>query len=242
MRVDVDAGAEAIMDALARAQPLVDATGEPGTHVGGMLAQVRDTMTDITGQPANEIAIRDVLAVDTMVPAEVRGGLAGEVALENAVALAAMVRTRPQPDAGRGRPRSPTSWARRPPSAGSRARWPPCGALTTPGIERPVAVLDLGGGSTGRGAARPRRRVRRHARRRGGRAGHQADRRRAGAWTTARPPSTSSAIRWPRWRASSTCATRTARSSSSQEPLPPQVFARVVTLERGRPARRCPRG
>ena len=68
VRVDVNAGAEAIMDALARAQPLVDATGEPGTHVGGMLAQVRDTMTDITGQPASEIAIRDVLAVDTMVP------------------------------------------------------------------------------------------------------------------------------------------------------------------------------
>jgi diol dehydratase reactivase alpha subunit len=38
LRVDVDAGAEAIMDAVGRAQPLDDARGEPGTHVGGMLA------------------------------------------------------------------------------------------------------------------------------------------------------------------------------------------------------------
>ena len=147
VRVDVDAGAEAIMDALARAQPLVDATGEPGTHVGGMLAQVRDTMTDITGQPASEIAIRDVLAVDTMVPAEVRGGLAGEVALENAVALAAMVRTdrsRMQAVADRVAHELGTSAA----VGGIEGAMAALGALTTPGVERPVAVLDLGGGST----------------------------------------------------------------------------------------------
>ena len=147
VRVDVDAGAEAIMDALARAQPLVDATGEPGTHVGGMLAQVRDTMTDITGQPASEIAIRDVLAVDTMVPAEVRGGLAGEVALENAVALAAMVRTdrsRMQAVADRVADELGTSAA----VGGIEGAMAALGALTTPGVERPVAVLDLGGGST----------------------------------------------------------------------------------------------
>jgi diol dehydratase reactivase alpha subunit len=147
VRVDVHAGAEAIMDALARAQPLVDATGEPGTHVGGMLAQVRDTMTDITGQPASEIAIRDVLAVDTMVPAEVRGGLAGEVALENAVALAAMVRTdrsRMQAVADEVARELDTSAA----VGGVEGQMAALGALTTPGVDRPVAVLDLGGGST----------------------------------------------------------------------------------------------
>ena len=147
VRVDLDAGAEAIMDALARAQPLVDATGEAGTHVGGMLAQVRDTMTDITGQPAGEIAIRDVLAVDTMVPAEVRGGLAGEVALENAVALAAMVRTdrsRMQAVADRVADDLGTAAA----VGGIEGAMAALGALTTPGVDRPVAVLDLGGGST----------------------------------------------------------------------------------------------
>ncbi|MGY1828042.1 MULTISPECIES: diol dehydratase reactivase subunit alpha [unclassified Blastococcus] len=153
LRVDVDAGAEAIMATLARVQPLDDAHGEPGTHVGGMLAQVRDTMADVmevpgqAGVPSAEIAIRDVLAVDTFVPAEVRGGLAGEVALENAVALAAMVRT------SRSRMQlvaDEVSTRLGVPAeiGGVEGEMAVRGALTTPGVDRPVAVLDLGGGST----------------------------------------------------------------------------------------------
>jgi diol dehydratase reactivase alpha subunit len=153
LRVDVDAGAEAIMDTVARVQPLDDAHGEPGTHVGGMLAQVRDTMADVmdvAGQPdvpVSEIAIRDVLAVDTFVPAEVRGGLAGEVALENAVALAAMVRT------SRSRMQLVADLVSEQLGAaaeigGVEGEMAVGGALTTPGVDRPVAVLDLGGGST----------------------------------------------------------------------------------------------
>ncbi|MCU1627756.1 MAG: glycerol dehydratase [Pseudonocardia sp.] len=147
LQVDVDAGADEIMDTLDRVQPLDDATGEPGTHVGGMLAQVRDTMTDVTGQPAAEIRIRDVLAVDTFVPNEVRGGLAGEVALENAVALAAMVRT--------SRSRMQVVADEVAEALGCRAEiggiegeMAVRGALTTPGTDVPIAVLDLGGGST----------------------------------------------------------------------------------------------
>jgi diol dehydratase reactivase alpha subunit len=147
LQVDVDAGADEIMDTLGRVQPLDDATGEPGTHVGGMLAQVRDTMTDVTGQPAAEIQIRDVLAVDTFVPNEVRGGLAGEVALENAVALAAMVRT--------SRSRMQVVADEVAEALGCRAEiggiegeMAVRGALTTPGTDVPIAVLDLGGGST----------------------------------------------------------------------------------------------
>jgi diol dehydratase reactivase alpha subunit len=171
--VNLDDGAEAIMDALGRVQPLDDADGEPGTHVGGMLAQVRDAMSDVlsdvladvrsgdgTGNvpgdaPANgaggaaaEIAIRDVLAVDTFVPAEVRGGLAGEVALENAVALAAMVRTSgsrmrlvaERVSAGLGGLSVEIG--------GVEGEMAALGALTTPGVDTPIAVLDLGGGST----------------------------------------------------------------------------------------------
>lgn len=147
LRIDVDAGAEAIMDSLARVQPLDDATGQPGTHVGGMLAQVRDTMTDVTGQPAAEIRIRDVLAIDTFVPREVRGGLAGEVSLENAVALAAMVRT--------SRSRMQVVADRVAESLGCSARiggiegeMAVRGALTTPGTDTPIAILDMGGGPT----------------------------------------------------------------------------------------------
>ncbi|WNV75951.1 diol dehydratase reactivase subunit alpha [Geodermatophilus sp. DSM 44513] len=153
LRVDVDAGAEAIMDAVARVQPLDDADGEPGTHVGGMLAQVRDTMADVMdvagqpGVPVSEIAIRDVLAVDTFVPAEVRGGLAGEVALENAVALAAMVRTsRSRMQLVADRVSEQLGAAAR--IGGVEGEMAVGGALTTPGVDRPVAVLDLGGGST----------------------------------------------------------------------------------------------
>jgi diol dehydratase reactivase alpha subunit len=147
VHVDVDAGAEEIMAALDRAQPLDDAGGEPGTHVGGMLAQVRDTMADVTGQPAGEIRIRDLLAVDTLVPREVRGGLAGEVAPENAVAIAAMVRTdrsRMQVVADRVAAALGCTVA----IGGVEGEMAVRGALTTPGVGVPVAVLDLGGGST----------------------------------------------------------------------------------------------
>jgi diol dehydratase reactivase alpha subunit len=145
--VGVDGGAEAIMEAIGRVAPLDDVHGEAGTHVGGMLANVRDTMTDVTGQPASEIRIRDVLAVDTLVPAAVRGGLAGEVSRENAVALAAMVRT------SRSRMQAVAEAV----SAelgcetvigGVEGEVAVRGALTTPGSSVPIAIIDMGGGST----------------------------------------------------------------------------------------------
>ncbi len=151
VKVDVDAGAEAIMAALARVQPLQDAHGEAGTHVGGMLAAVRDTMADTmddgSGAPPGDIAIRDVLAVDTFVPAEVRGGLAGEITLENAVGLAAMVRTsrsRMQAVAARVSARLGAEAT----IGGVEGEMAVLGALTTPGTRAPVVVVDLGGGST----------------------------------------------------------------------------------------------
>lgn len=145
--IGVDAGADAVMDLLRRARPLVDVDGEPGTNVGGMLARVRDTMSDLTETPRDEVRIRDVLAVDTCQPQRVTGGLAGEFALENAVALAAMVRTG-------GGPMQLLAEAVRDVLdlevvvGGVEADMAVLGALTTPGTARPVAVLDLGGGST----------------------------------------------------------------------------------------------
>ncbi|MER5671031.1 diol dehydratase reactivase subunit alpha [Pseudonocardia alni] len=147
LRIDVDAGADEIMETLARVQPLDDATGQPGTHVGGMLAQVRDTMTDVTGQPAGEIRIRDVLAIDTFVPREVRGGLAGEVSLENAVALAAMVRTsRSRMQVVADQVAETLGCSAR--IGGVEGEMAVRGALTTPGTDTPIAILDMGGGST----------------------------------------------------------------------------------------------
>ncbi|GAA1313044.1 diol dehydratase reactivase subunit alpha [Planotetraspora silvatica] len=145
--VGMDAGAEEIMETLRRVQPLVDADGEPGTHVGGMLARVRDTMADLTAMPRDAVRIQDVLAVDTFVPQRVTGGLAGEFALENAVALAAMVRTSKGPMellAARLREALGTEVL----IGGVEADMALLGALTTPGTAKPVAILDLGGGST----------------------------------------------------------------------------------------------
>ncbi|WP_433785642.1 diol dehydratase reactivase subunit alpha [Actinomycetospora sp. CA-101289] len=151
--VEVDAGADEIMRALARIRPLVDAEGESGTHVGGMIAGVRDAMSELTGQRPDEVAIEDLLAVDTLVPQEVRGGLAKEVAREDAVLLAAMVRT------SRGPMEQVAAEVRRVLAeeaqrvleveiGGIEAEMAVGGALTTPGSGEPIVVLDLGGGST----------------------------------------------------------------------------------------------
>ncbi|MEV6863990.1 diol dehydratase reactivase subunit alpha [Streptosporangium subroseum] len=145
--VEMEAGAEEIMATLQRVQPLADAVGEPGTHVGGMLARVRDTMSGLTAMPVDTVRIQDVLAVDTFVPQRITGGLAGEFALENAVALAAMVRTSRGPMellAAQLRAALGTEVL----IGGVEADMALLGALTTPGTERPVAILDLGGGST----------------------------------------------------------------------------------------------
>ncbi len=82
------------MSAVERVSPLADVSGEAGTNTGGMIANVRQSMADLSDHAVADVRIKDLLAVDTFVPQEVRGGVAGEVALENAVALAAMVRTR----------------------------------------------------------------------------------------------------------------------------------------------------
>ncbi len=153
LTVDVAEGATEIMRTLARAQPLDDATGEPGTNVGGMMAGVRESMADLSGLSPEEVRVQDLLAVDTFVPVEVRGGLAGEVALENAVALAAMVRTA---RSSMQQVATETTEALVRVGAvdvetevgGVEAEMAVLGALTTPGTDRPIVVLDLGGGST----------------------------------------------------------------------------------------------
>jgi diol dehydratase reactivase alpha subunit len=118
-----------------------------------MTASVKQNMADVSGLEPGEVRIGDLLAVDTFVPQEVRGGLAGEVALENAVALAAMVRTSHGPmrqvaDAIAARLRREGAPRVEVLIGGVEAEMATRGALTTPGTDRPLVVLDLGGGST----------------------------------------------------------------------------------------------
>ncbi len=151
--VDVSRGALEIMTAVERVAPLADVMGEAGTNTGGMIANVRQSMAELSGHAIGDVCIQDLLAVDTFVPQEVRGGVAGEVALENAVALAAMVRTRESgmravADEVRNRLRAAGAENVEVRVGGVEAEMAALGALTTPGTDKPLVVLDLGGGST----------------------------------------------------------------------------------------------
>ncbi|BBZ26937.1 diol dehydratase reactivase subunit alpha [Mycolicibacterium madagascariense] len=151
--VDVSRGAVDIMAEVQRVGPLEDVVGEAGTNTGGMIATVRQSMADLSQHALADVRISDLLAVDTLVPQEVRGGVAGEVALENAVALAAMVRTK---ESGMQAVADAVAVALRAKGAdrvevvvgGVEAEMAVLGALTTPGTDQPLVVLDLGGGST----------------------------------------------------------------------------------------------
>lgn len=145
--IDVEQGAQSIMEAVERVQPLTDAHGEPGTNVSGMLERVRQVMAELTSQRSEEMKIQDILAVDTFVPQKVQGGLAGEFALENAVALAAMVKTSRLP-MQQIADRLTDQFGTKVIIAGVEANMAIHGALTTPGTDKPLAILDMGGGST----------------------------------------------------------------------------------------------
>ncbi|HAV8357069.1 TPA: diol dehydratase reactivase subunit alpha [Escherichia coli] len=146
-RVDVAAGADAIMKAVGECPKLENVTGEPGTNIGGMLEHVRQTMAELTNKPSNEIFIQDLLAIDTSVPVSVTGGLAGEFSLEQAVGIASMVKS------GRLQMAMIASEIKQKlhvdvQVGGAEAEAAIQGALTTPGTTRPLAILDLGAGST----------------------------------------------------------------------------------------------
>lgn len=145
--IDVDAGSKAILDLVEQLAPLEDVCGESGTNVGGMLERVRTTMATLTGESTATIKITDILAVDTMVPAKVKGGLAEEFSYESAVALAAMVRTSHLP-MQRIAERLEGELGVRVEVAGVEANMAMLGALTTPGTGKPLVVLDMGAGST----------------------------------------------------------------------------------------------
>ncbi|EIU8999814.1 propanediol dehydratase reactivase alpha subunit PduG [Salmonella enterica] len=155
VRVDVAAGAEAIMKAVDGCGKLDNVTGEAGTNIGGMLEHVRQTMAELTNKPSSEIFIQDLLAVDTSVPVSVTGGLAGEFSPEQAVGIASMVKS----------DRLQMAMIAREIEqklnidvqiGGAEAEAAILGALTTPGTTRPLAILDLGAGSTDASIVNPK--------------------------------------------------------------------------------------
>ncbi len=145
--VDVDRGSEEIMAAAQQVRHVEDIVGEPGTNVGGMMEKVRVTMGQLTNHSPRDIRITDLLAVDTQVPQQVSGGIANEFSMEAAVGIAVMVKTdRLQMQ------RIATDMAAElgiPVEVGGvEADMAIRGALTTPGTAVPLAILDIGAGST----------------------------------------------------------------------------------------------
>lgn len=145
--VGVSEGAEKIMSIISSFKAIENITGEAGTNIGGMLELVRQTMSELTNKQISEIFIKDLLAVNTFVPIDVKGGLAGEIYMEQAVGIASMVKSdrlqmiliadeiqkqfNIQVEVG-----------------GGEAEAAILGALTTAGTNKPLAILDLGAGST----------------------------------------------------------------------------------------------
>ena len=145
--VNVEHGAEKIMDAVKLCVPIQDVKGEPGTNAGGMLERVRQVMANLTNQKISDIKIQDLLAVDTFIPQKVKGGLAEEFSLENAVGIAAMVKAdklqmQMIADKLENKLNVPVE------VGGVEADMAIRGALTTPGSSTPLAILDMGAGST----------------------------------------------------------------------------------------------
>lgn len=146
-KASVERGAEAIMTAVEKAGEIRDVTGTKGTNVGGMLEKVRAEMANLTGQDSKDVLIRDMMAVDTIVPKEVQGNLANEFAMEKAVGIAAMVKThRLNMERLAGELSSELGAAVE--IGGVEGSMAVRGALTTPGTAKPLLVLDIGAGST----------------------------------------------------------------------------------------------
>jgi len=111
-----------------------------------MLAKIKQTLSRISNQPLDKISVRDLYAVDTMVPQMVTGGIAGEHSLNKAIALSAMVWTdKSLMSSLIDKLQDELNTALH--IGGTEVNMALLGALTTPGVEKPLAVLDMGAGS-----------------------------------------------------------------------------------------------
>lgn len=146
-QVNVDDGAEKIMDAIRSVAPVEDIKGEAGTNAGGMLEKVRQVMSNLTDQLPSAIKIQDLLAVDTFVPQTVKGGVAEEFSMENAVGIAAMVKA-DKLQMNMIAHELEAELGVKVEVGGVEADMAIRGALTTPGSNRPLAIIDMGAGST----------------------------------------------------------------------------------------------
>ena len=159
LQVNIDAGADIIMDTLQKAGEIRDIDGQQNTNVGNMLSRIKSSMADVAEARDHEVRITDILAVDTLAPVEISGSLAGETCMEKAVGIAAMVKTQHLP-MQKIAERLEEELHVKAVVAGVEAVMASLGALTTPGTRLPLAILDMGGGSTDAAVLEPDGQVR----------------------------------------------------------------------------------
>ena len=144
--VDFSQGAEAVTQAIESAGRITNISGKAGTNIGNMLARATESMSALAGGQ-EKVQIRDLFAVDTFAPVAIAGALAGETSLEKAIAVAAMVTAGRLPMEAIAKALAEKTGIYTT-VAGVEPVMAALGALTTPGAQLPLAVLDLGGGST----------------------------------------------------------------------------------------------
>lgn len=144
--VDISEGADKIMEVVDGFKEITDIIGESCTSVGGMLGRIRQSLADSSGQAYDDIKVRDILAVDTVASQEVKGAIAGETCVNRAIGLAAMVYT----DKMLMNDLLQTLEEEMPfpvHIGGVEVEMAVRGALTTPGTQKPLVVVDMGAGS-----------------------------------------------------------------------------------------------
>lgn len=146
-QVPLDRGGLAIMEQVEAIKEISDVKADSGSYVSLMFNRMKESLSSLSSQSADDLHIKDLLAIDTFVPVKVSGALSSEVAMEKAVAIAAMVKTQELP-----MKKLATYFEEKlhipVEVAGVEAAMASVGALTTPGTTLPIAILDLGGGST----------------------------------------------------------------------------------------------
>ncbi len=145
--VNIEDGAEKIMQMISKIKKIEDIRGEAGTNVGGMLEKVRQTMANLTKKKISDICIQDLLAVDTFSPVKVKGGLANEFSMENAVGIASMVKS-DRLQMTIIAEELERELGIKVEIGGVEADMAILGSLTTPGTTLPLAIVDMGAGST----------------------------------------------------------------------------------------------
>lgn len=147
LSINIDRGADEIMDRLAEAGEIRDIDGQPDSNVGNMFSRIKTSMADVAEAENHAVRITDILAVDTLAPVEISGALAGETCMEKAVGIAAMVKTAHLP-MQKIAEQLEKDLHTKAVVAGVEAVMASLGAMTTPGTRLPLAILDMGGGST----------------------------------------------------------------------------------------------